>query len=152
MEPRLILGSKEDVPAVTAFRNDEADYSDYVSKTSTREEGIVFKKYGNSSENAYFVIKDGDKIIGNCVLLIHHGEAHIARVSVSRHCRGMGLGKRLIEACLARCRGLSIRKCHLLINPLNINAKGLYEKLGFVLIDRPYNLDGINLYKMTCLV
>jgi ribosomal protein S18 acetylase RimI-like enzyme len=60
--------------------------------------------------------------------------AHL-HINLDMHWRGLGLGRRLIEAYLNQLRQLRVEGVHLETTSLNKAACHLYEKVGFVLLE-----------------
>lgn len=63
-------------------------------------------------------------------------ESELLRVAVAPAERGRGIGRRLIEAGLARLRREGVTTCFLEVRPTNAPALALYERLGFARIGR----------------
>jgi [ribosomal protein S18]-alanine N-acetyltransferase len=63
-------------------------------------------------------------------------ESELLRVAVAPNARGRGIGRRLVEAGLARLRGEGVTTCFLEVRPSNTPALALYERLGFARISR----------------
>ena len=57
-------------------------------------------------------------------------------INLAEAARGLGLGRRLLEACLARVTELGSPGIHLNTTSLNVAAIILYEKLGFRVLGR----------------
>ncbi len=77
----------------------------------------------------------GDTVVGGCDILPNSaaGFRHVARLGmyVLPEWRRQGIGRRLLDACLALARNSGIEKVELEVFSDNIGAIKLYESLGF---------------------
>jgi ribosomal protein S18 acetylase RimI-like enzyme len=91
---------------------------------------------GNAAEDAaqFVALADGS-IVGWCDILAHapEGTRHcgVLGMGVRAAYRGRGLGRRLIEACMAHARERGMRRIELEVWASNLPAIGLYVSLGF---------------------
>lgn len=69
-----------------------------------------------------------------CVALLSmaDGGFEVAKMTVSEAARGTGLGRRLMEACIARARALGAPRLYLETNSTLAPALALYRSAGFV--------------------
>lgn len=85
---------------------------------------------------AQFVALHGDEVVGwaDIVPAWAAGVAHRGSVGmgVLPAYRGQGLGRRLLEACIARSWANGLTRIELEVRVDNLRAARLYEKLGFV--------------------
>jgi ribosomal protein S18 acetylase RimI-like enzyme len=84
-----------------------------------------------------FFALDGNQLVGWCDAIpgeANGGGAHVARLGmgVAKTHRGQGIGRRLMEVTIARCRELGLEKIELSVYSANEPAIALYRKLGFV--------------------
>ncbi|NQY61351.1 GNAT family N-acetyltransferase [Cognatishimia sp.] len=88
-------------------------------------------------KGAFFVAMSDGQALG-CVGLKGwgDGQAEIKRLWVSEAARGLGLATRLMERCDAAARDLGIKVLRLDTNSVLPEAARLYEKLGWVAIER----------------
>lgn len=57
----------------------------------------------------FYILEDEGQIVGTCALHVNWGDlAEIMALTVDESHQGQGLGKRLVEACLADSKGLGI--------------------------------------------
>lgn len=63
------------------------------------------------------------------------GEFYIDTISVSPKFQGMGIGSKLMEACIEKAKYLNHKKVGLLVDCENPKAKKLYTRLGFVTVN-----------------
>jgi ribosomal protein S18 acetylase RimI-like enzyme len=77
----------------------------------------------------------GDTVIGFCDILPNPaaGFTHVARLGmgVRSEWRRQGIGRRLLDACLARAKNIGIEKIELEVFSDNIGAIRMYESFGF---------------------
>ena len=80
----------------------------------------------------FFVVRDGDKVIGCASLHIYWADlAEVRGVAVSEDCQGQGIGAGLIEACLREAKELGIQQVFCLTY-----RAAFFEKLGFRQVDK----------------
>ncbi len=74
----------------------------------------------------------GTEIVG-CAALKHQGDAvyELTKMAVTERCQGQGIGRRLLEASIARYRALGGQKLYLESQSGLGTAVGLYERSGF---------------------
>ncbi len=89
---------------------------------------------------AYFIAEVDGRVLGGAGLAEFTGIAGCAELQklyLADAVRGMGLGRRLMQAVEEEARRLGYDKIHLETHSALKAAIGLYEKLGFEKIDRP---------------
>ena len=79
----------------------------------------------------FLLMWDGGTLIGYCWLKVEGGEGEFYVVGVSPDRQGEGLGRRLVEAGLARLASRGIRTAHLYVEGDNTPALALYRSFGF---------------------
>lgn len=81
---------------------------------------------------AIFVALVGDAVVGTAAVVPHApGEVELAKLTVVPDLRGHGVGRRLVETCLAHARRAGARRVVLVSNSRLREALRLYESLGF---------------------
>lgn len=71
-------------------------------------------------------------VLGTCAIVpLPDGTCELAKLAVSPEARGQGIGRHLVEACLACARQKGIPRVVLLSNSQLKSAIRLYEGLGF---------------------
>lgn len=76
-------------------------------------------------------VRDGQKI-GCCALIaLANGSMEVAKMAVAESERGQGIGRRLLDACIAYARSVGVRRLYLETNSSLSNAIRLYESAGF---------------------
>ncbi|MGD0443236.1 MAG: GNAT family N-acetyltransferase [Edaphobacter sp.] len=74
----------------------------------------------------------GEERIGCCALIfVKQGVYEIAKMAVSEHYRGHGIGRRLLDYTIAQAKILGAHTLELASNTKLANAVHLYESLGF---------------------
>ena len=77
-------------------------------------------------------------IVGTCALLHEgHHTFELSKMAVTEACRGLGLGRRLLEAAFVRHRELGGRRLFLESSSKLGPALALYESVGFEHVERP---------------
>lgn len=79
-----------------------------------------------------FVARDGGKIVG-AVLCGHDGRrGYLHHLAVAKSHRRKGLGRKLVEMCLARLTEIEIRKCNIFLYVNNADREGFWKHNGWV--------------------
>ena len=79
---------------------------------------------------SFIAVEDG--ILVGAVLSGHDGRrGYIHHLSVHPNYRGRGIGRQLVDRCLAALQAVGIQKCHLFIFHQNHNGIGFWQSLGW---------------------
>ena len=79
------------------------------------------------------IAKKNGRIIG-AVLCGHDGRrGYLHHLAVSKRCRGLGIGRQLVEACLAKLRRAGISKCNIFIFASNTDGMKFWKHTGWCL-------------------
>ncbi|MDQ0041700.1 GNAT family N-acetyltransferase [Variovorax boronicumulans] len=77
----------------------------------------------------------GDRVVGWCDVspVFGHSRAHIGILGIALlpEARGQGLGTQLLQAAIDRSWARGLTRIELSVRADNLNAKALYERLGF---------------------
>jgi GNAT superfamily N-acetyltransferase len=98
----------------------------------------------------YIAERDG-QILGSAMVVRQDEDtAKLRLVYVEASERGTGLGRHLVEACMAFARTAGYRRMTLWTNDVLVPARRLYEGLGFTLTaSEPYHGFGVDLVSET---
>jgi len=83
---------------------------------------------------------DGEPLACGCVKVVAPGVGSIKRMWVAAAMRGLGLGRRILEALESEARALGLGTLRLETNRALVEAKRLYERAGYVEV-APFNDD-----------
>ncbi len=79
-----------------------------------------------------FVATRGEQVVGTCAIVPDGADAcELVKLTVEASAREHGIGRRLVEACLAFARARGSRRVVLLSSTRLDAAVRLYEKMGF---------------------
>lgn len=82
---------------------------------------------------AIFVALVGETVVGTAAVVPHGpGEWEIAKVAVDPAMRGRGIGRRLVERCVATARAGGAGRLVLVSSHKLAAAVAMYERMGFV--------------------
>lgn len=87
-------------------------------------------------EAAWIAEVDGER--AGCILLVADDRPEVAKLRillVTPKARGLGVGSRLVEECLAFAREAGYRQVTLWTNDVLVSARRIYQSLGFTLAD-----------------
>ncbi|HEX7091328.1 MAG TPA: helix-turn-helix domain-containing GNAT family N-acetyltransferase [Longimicrobiales bacterium] len=83
---------------------------------------------------------DGEPLACGCVKVVSPGVGSIKRMWVAPAMRGLGLGRRILEALESEARALGLGTLRLETNRALVEARRLYERAGYVEV-APFNDD-----------
>lgn len=94
----------------------------------------MFEAYAEE-RSVYFVLEEAGKIIGSAGIAPLAGEkehiCELQKMYFSAEARGRGLGKEMMEVCLAFAREQKFTQCYLETLPYMKAAQKLYKRTGF---------------------
>ena len=81
---------------------------------------------------AIFIARQEGVAIGTCALLaMEEGAFEVAKMTVAEKCRGLGIGKKLLNHVIEYARGVGARRLYLETNQKLVSAIHVYESVGF---------------------
>lgn len=101
------------------------------------------RHYGDQSASLYLVATVDGRVVGGCGIASFAGSretCELRKLFLLPESRGLGIGKALVDRCLNYARQKGYRRCYLDTLSSMRTAIALYEKAGFVHLERP--LDG----------
>ena len=104
------------------------------------------KKFNPEWERCWIAELNGETV--GSVFLVRHSKnvAKLRLLILDPKARGVGLGKRLVEECIAHARKLGYRKLKLWTQSNLLAARGIYQTAGFRLVETVPHCDfGIDL-------
>ena len=105
----------------------------------------MFSTY-DKARNAYFVVEEDGEILGGAGIAPLAGEdpsiCELQKMYFSPATRGLGLGKQMMDSCLAFAKENNYSLCYLETLPYMKAAQKLYRKTGFDYIDGPMGNTG----------
>jgi len=100
----------------------------------------------NTKKSKYFVLTEGKKIIGGAGFgPLPEGEKNtceLKQMYLSAQLRGAGLGALLLKRVLQDIKNEGFKKCYLETMDFMHGANALYQKFGFIKIDKPIGNTG----------
>ena len=99
---------------------------------------VRFERYQEYPNSQIYVAELGEAIVGTFALIIVDSVAHSGKpfavvedVVVSQDCQGRGIGKRMMEFAMCRCKEFGCYKLTLSSHLKRQKAHSFYESLGF---------------------
>ena len=100
-----------------------------------REQAFAFHRGVLAGGFPHFVAVDAERVVGWCDIAPVFGQsrAHIGMLGIALlpEARHQGLGRRLMEAAIARAWARQLTRIELTVRDDNLNARALYESMGF---------------------
>ncbi len=99
-----------------------------------------------TEKSVYYVVVLNNEIVGGCGIYptngLPEGCAELVKLYLRSDCRGLGLGKTLLDRCAETASKLGYRKLYLESMPELSKAVGLYESVGYEQISSPMGNSG----------
>ena len=113
------------------------DFAHHVAEIERECFSVPFKEgdilaYLDTSYWRFFVLRQGNEILGYISFTLIIDEISICNVAVSPKYRRQGLGNALVEFLLSYAGESNVKKLFLEVRESNIGAISLYKKFGFV--------------------
>lgn len=100
----------------------------------------------NAIKSYYWVVEQGDKILGGCGIYPTYGLpencVELVKLYLSKELRGKGLGKKLMQLSMEKAKEFGFNQIYLESMPELNNAVGLYEKMGYQILEKPLGNSG----------
>jgi DNA-binding MarR family transcriptional regulator/ribosomal protein S18 acetylase RimI-like enzyme len=104
------------------------------------------KYFDPARERCWIAELDGHRVGSVMLVKQNHEIAKLRLLLVEAEARGLGLGRQLVETCLAFAKAAGYREISLWTNSILDEARGLYESLGFTLVkETPHHSFGRDL-------
>jgi ribosomal protein S18 acetylase RimI-like enzyme len=152
MDIRYERVDQQDLDAAIAFTLDAMHESHKIFLTEhefqrdiVAKQAVIASRLKESSldkEKYFGIAKQGDHIVGALSCRILDDSIFIDYIYVDKKCRGMGIGTRLIDACLQEVNNYkSISKIALQVYAQNTHAIAAYTKQGFIKVSEKQKED-----------
>ncbi len=106
---------------------------------------LMYEAY-QKPRSAYFVVENEGKIIGVAgISPLANGKEDVCELQKMYflpETRGLGLGGKMMETCLAKAKEFGFKQCYLETMPYMEAAQKLYKKSGFEYLDEPMGCTG----------
>ena len=126
----------------TKIINFSMDYYDHALELWKKSEGIGLsssddiddlERYVQYNQDYSFLALFNGEVIGTILAGHDYRRAYIYHFVVDENYRKQGIGKLLLEKSLTKLKAKGIRKCHIAIYKDNMQAKHIWERVGFKL-------------------
>jgi len=141
MEPTFKIARPTDIETLLQFMREYYEF-DHLQFDEEIARAALAKFIGDDSLGRLWLIHSRDEAIGYLVLTFGYSleyggrDAFIDEVYIRESSRGYGIGTRALKFAEEACRALGVRALHLEVERANVNALGVYRKVGFVDHDR----------------
>jgi N-acetylglutamate synthase len=99
---------------------------------SSADEKEAINLFLKKNKNLCFIAKKGSEIIGTALCGHDARRGYLYHVFVREEFRNLGLGRTLVEKCLAGLKALGVKKCHLFVFKENLKGAQFWEKINFI--------------------
>ena len=93
----------------------------------------AIQRFLEKNSKTCFVAKDGRKIIGTVLGGSDGRRGYIYHLAVYKDYQQQGLGRQLLEKCLAALKAQGLQKCHIFVISSNIEGLNFWIKFGWLL-------------------
>lgn len=135
-----------DLPILMKFMQDFHEFDHTTPFDNGPAENAMQTIVANESVGRVWLIRHGGENIGYIVLTLHYRlesrgvSASMDELFLREANRGMGIGRQAMEFLKNTCRKLGVATIQLEVKNDNPEAAALYEKAGFVKLDRAFML------------
>ena len=91
----------------------------------------TFVAWAQADPESMFVAKDGETLVGMCLVEFLHGWVYCSDLYVDDPYRGKGIGKMLLDEVQTAAAKRGIEFVDLVVEENNEEAKSFYKKIGF---------------------
>ncbi len=115
------------------------DVADLCYETLHRPFGVPRDDSWNETDPAstHMLALEGGRLVGYARLILEPAGGHIRQVVVAQDSRRRGIAETLVSGALARAREMGVGVAFL---NARANAVGLYERLGFRVVEGPFRM------------
>jgi ribosomal protein S18 acetylase RimI-like enzyme len=92
-------------------------------------EGIA--KFLDANPGRCFVALDGEMLVGAVMCGCDGRRGYLHHLAVRQDCRGQGIGRQLVEECMAALRAIGIAKAHIFVIKSNESGKVFWRNAGW---------------------
>jgi putative acetyltransferase len=137
MHPRIELLSEPHSASLREALDTVAREKRFLALTEAPppHEAFAFYRHILARDLPHFVAVDAGQVLGWCDVLATFGQAraHVGTLGIGLlpQARHRGLGRRLMQATLAKAWARGFARIELTVRADNANARTLYERLGF---------------------
>jgi len=108
----------------------------------------LYELFTSEPQSFYFVALEGDTVLGGAGIFPTEGlgdtTCELVKMYLTPTARGTGLGKKLIDTCLAKAKTMGYTQVYLETMPELKKAVSVYEKFGFTYLTVPMGNSGHN--------
>jgi putative acetyltransferase len=108
----------------------------------------LFELFSGTPQSFYFVALEGDTVLGGAGIFPTEGldtsTCELVKMYLTPSARGTGLGKKLIDTCLAKAKTMGYTQVYLETMPELKKAVRVYENFGFTYLQAPMGNTGHN--------
>jgi putative acetyltransferase len=106
----------------------------------------LFEVFQSEPRSAYFIAEKNAAVIGGAGIFptdgLPEGTCELVKMYLSPAARGLGLGRNMIDRCLATAKEKGFTSIYLETMPELKKAVSVYEKFGFIFLDGPIGNSG----------
>jgi ribosomal-protein-alanine N-acetyltransferase len=117
------IASLSNLPAISGIEDD--------SFPSPYPRSLLKRLMNDYSESFFVAVDHKATLVGYCVSARGGSSAHLISIAVDREFRRNGIATMLLQRTIGYLIAHATREFYLEVNPKNVEAVGLYRKLGF---------------------
>ena len=102
---------------------------------SSADEQAAINSFLNKNPDTCFVAVDGSKIIGAVLGGSDGRRGYLYHLAVDKTYQKKGVGRQLIESCLAALKSQGLKKCHIFVISSNLEGLRFWEKSGWLVLN-----------------